>query len=198
MRDYLRSQVEVEPVNAVGVRAAESKARSNLPEWEVWRDTNSDVWRPLLHWSEQDVIDIHHRHNVTPNPLYLKGASRVGCWPCIFARKAEIRLLAKIDPERIDRIERLEAEVAKSARERYEARGETFDSLGYECPHWFQNPSSRTNLKHGKKAGAPWPIRMVVDWSRTTRGGKQIELFDPPENDGCMRWGLCEATNGQD
>ena len=46
-----------------------------------------------------------------------------------------------------------------------------------------------------------WPIDRVVEWSRTTRGGKkedkQIELF-AGMNDGCMRWGLCEGLADDD
>jgi hypothetical protein len=28
---------------------------------------------------------------------------------------------------------------------------------------------------------------------RTTRGGKQIKMFDATANDGCTRWGMCES-----
>src|SRR5690606_32219315 len=32
----------------------------------------------------------------------------------------------------------------------------------------------------------------VVAWSRTARGGRQIELLPVPTG-GCVRWGLCDA-----
>lgn len=167
-----------EVVNAVGVRAAESEARANLGEWE-WQDAyDAWVWRPLIAWSEADVIDIHTRHGVRPNPLYLQGAERVGCWPCIFARKSEIRLMADIDPARIDELRALELELTESARARAAAKGE-------ELQHprtWFQ----------GHEKGVTMPIDEAVAWSRTSRGGKQTELFEPPR-EGCMRWGLCDA-----
>lgn len=38
-----------------------------------------EVWRPLLTWSYDDVIEIHQAFGIKPNPLYLKGAERVGC-----------------------------------------------------------------------------------------------------------------------
>lgn len=182
-RDYLRG-LDDEPVNAVGIRRAESKARSELPEWEPNKTFDCDVWRPIIHWTTQDVIDIHARHAVKPNPLYLRfGVSRVGCWPCIFSRKAEIRAVADKDPERIDRIERLEQEAEEAARARYAARGETFESLGYEPPRFF----------HQKRKGM-LPIRDVVEWSRTERGGKQLSLFEPDYGrEGCMRWGMCDT-----
>ena len=162
-------------VNAVGIRAAESAARSKLPEWE-WNDGfDCDVWRPLIGWTEQQVIDIHTRHGLRPNPLYLAGASRVGCWPCIFARKSEIRHLADVDPTRIDTIRALEAEVQKAAEARYEARGETFESLGYNRPTFFQAMGAlRTE---GGGDGRCVPIDEAVAWSRTAHGGKQLEMF---------------------
>lgn len=146
-------------VNAVGIRAAESEARSKMPEWE-WQDGfDCEVWRPLLHWTQQDVIDIHHRHDLRPNPLYLKGAARVGCWPCIYARKDEIKLIADTDPDRIDRIRNLENLLTLGAQARAEKRGETLDN----APGWFQ-------AKTGG-GGKCWPIDEVVKWSRTGRGG---------------------------
>lgn len=63
-------------INAIGIRAAESQARSKLTEWEWNDDFDCWTWRPLIAWSEQDVIDIHTRHGLAPNPLYLRGAQR--------------------------------------------------------------------------------------------------------------------------
>jgi 3'-phosphoadenosine 5'-phosphosulfate sulfotransferase (PAPS reductase)/FAD synthetase len=170
-------------VNAVGVRAAESEARSKMQEWEWQNVMDCEVWRPLIHWTEQDVIDIHRRHGLSPNPLYLKGAERVGCWPCVFARKEEIRFIADADPGRIDRIRELEGLVTLKAKERNEARGDTLKNN----PSWFQARNGGT--------GECWPIDTVVQWSKTSRGGKQFELFAASESDaGCMRWGLCETN----
>ena len=189
MRNHIRSIQDAgdEVLNTVGIRRAESEARSKMPEWE-WNDTmDCEVWRPLIHWSEQDVIDIHKRHGLSPNPLYLKGAERVGCWPCVFARKSEIRFLAENEPERIDFIRDLEEKVAQRASERYAAKGETFESLGFVRPAFFQEKTGGS--------GRPWPIDEAVKWAKTARGGKQFELFAASESDaGCMRWGLCETN----
>jgi 3'-phosphoadenosine 5'-phosphosulfate sulfotransferase (PAPS reductase)/FAD synthetase len=182
LAEYVKA-FDVEVVNAVGVRAAESAARAKLSEWE-WSDTfDCDVWRPIIAWSEADVIAIHKRHGLAPNPLYLMGASRVGCWPCIHARKSEVRLVADVDPARIDEIRSLEAEVQEGARARYEAKGETFESMGYSPPTFFQGPIEDRKM---------WPIDKVVTWSRTSRGGRQLEMFTDPHG-GCVRWGMCEA-----
>lgn len=168
--------------NAVGIRAAESESRSKMPEWEWQEGFDCEVWRPLLHWTEQEVVDIHTRHGLRPNPLYLRGASRVGCYPCILSRKNEIRQIAAVDPWRIDEIRTLEAEVSQKARERHAKAGieHTTD------PTFFQAKTGGTGLC--------WPIDKVVEWSRTSRGGKQFELFAAePSDTGCMRWGLCET-----
>lgn len=161
---------DAEPIQTVGIRAGESVARSRLTEWE-WSDAfDCDVWRPLIAWSEQDVIDIHTRHGLAPNPLYLRGASRVGCWPCIFARKAEIENIADVDPGQIGRIEALEAELTERAGEQRS----------------FFHRDGLINIAD------------VVRWSRTARGGRQYELFAPETEPGCVRWGLCESTSGGD
>lgn len=174
--------LEEEPVVCVGIRAEESQSRAGMPVWgERSRAYDCEVWRPIKNWSEQDVIAIHNEFGVLPNPLYLRGARRVGCWPCILGRKSEIRLVADTDPDRIVEIRRLEKEVAEVHRQKCEARGE-------EQGH----PPTFFRAKIGKGF---WPIDRVVEWSRTARGGKQFELFTANESDaGCMRWGLCETV----
>lgn len=183
IRDYLNG-LGREVVNAVGIRHAESAARALMPRWDRSDGFDCEVWRPLVAWTEQDVIDIHARHGLRPNPLYLKGAARVGCWPCIYARKAEIKLVAEIDPERINQIRQLEADVAGAASARAEARGET-----------LANPPAFFQAKYSDEEGGypAWSIDRVVEWSRTGRGGRQFLLFDAPADEGCVRWGLCET-----
>lgn len=195
---YLRGLIEAgqELINAVGIRAAESSARSQLSEWEWQEGFDCEVWRPLLRWTEQDVIDIHRRHGLKPNPLYLRGAARVGCWPCIYARKSEIRLIAETDPERIVRLRVLEDEVGVAARKRAERDGRELTNM----PAWFQNPVSRPG-PDGKRDGSCWPIEQVVAWSRTAlRGPTQDkdEFLLSSQMDGCMRWGLCDVGSGAD
>ena len=174
-----------DPVNAIGIRAAESRSRSKMTDWEFQNNMDCWVWRPIIDWSLADVIAVHQHHGIKPNPLYLRGegVSRVGCWPCIFSRKAEIRMIANTDPERIDFIRQLESDAYESAKARYAKKGETFESLGYEPPTFFHSA-------HGM-----FPIDKAVAWSRTARGGKRprnLELFDSGR-DGCMRWGMCDT-----
>lgn len=176
-------------VNVVGIRRAESGPRSAALAFESQRfdlggevATECYVWRPLVEWSERDVIEIHQRHGLKPNPLYLRGAARVGCWPCIFARKGEIRFIAEHDPKRIERVRQLEAAVAARAEARHAAKGETFESLGYMRPTLFQARLKKHPLRM-------WPIDMVVEWSKTDLGRETEEVS---EQAGCFRWGMCE------
>lgn len=163
-------------VNAVGIRRAESQARSRMREWE-WSDTfDCDVWRPLVTWSEADVRAIHERHGLAMNPLYELGASRVGCWPCIHARKAEIKLVADLDPARIEEIGALEAELDDLARARHP---------GEDLKH------RRTMFSYGGGGRKHYalPVLQAVEWARSKRG----EWQPPSAGDGCVRFGLCET-----
>jgi 3'-phosphoadenosine 5'-phosphosulfate sulfotransferase (PAPS reductase)/FAD synthetase len=174
------------PVNAVGIRAAESAPRAKMSEWE--EQDEATIWRPILTWTLQDVIDIHAHHGVVPNPLYLRGASRVGCWPCIYARKGEIKTLARVDPARIELIRDLETEITIAADARAAAKG-----IVNEHPRTFF--SGRGPAALGGRAGV-MPIDKVVDWATTGRGGRQYALLEAPEEEGCLRWGLCDQAQG--
>lgn len=189
MRDYLRSLIDDgdDVINAVGIRAAESEARSKLAEWEDQPGFDCDQWRPLLRWSKQDVIDIHARHGLAPNPLYLRGASRVGCWPCIYARKSEIKFISEHDQERIELIRELEVDVWAAAARRAEIKGNPRPTP----PTWFQAPIGGT--------GECWSIDRMVQWSRTLRGGnvedRRMDMLEAMRvNDGCLEWNLCETA----
>jgi 3'-phosphoadenosine 5'-phosphosulfate sulfotransferase (PAPS reductase)/FAD synthetase/DNA-binding XRE family transcriptional regulator len=187
---YLRKQMDAgqDVVNAVGIRAAESAARARMTLWEWQEDFDCEVWRPVLNWTEQQVIAIHHRHQLRPNPLYLLGARRVGCWPCIYARKSEIRLIAEADPARIVRLRVLEDEVAIAAGARAAQQGRELQNP----PAWFQNPTSRPG-PDGKRDGTCWPIDRVVEWSRTAAQGPAQspgEFLFAAQLDGCMETGL--------
>jgi 3'-phosphoadenosine 5'-phosphosulfate sulfotransferase (PAPS reductase)/FAD synthetase len=129
------------------------------------------VWRPILRWTVAEVLAEHHRAGISVNPLYQLGAERVGCWPCIYGGKTEIRLVAERDPARIDEIRQLEAEIGGTMFTR----------------------DRRTEKKRAGDDGpsvVPIGIDEAVEWSRTSRGGHQLTIYAEPS--GCMRWGLCE------
>ena len=203
IRDFIREIKEQHPdceipINTVGIRAAESKPRSKMLEFEpgTMLDRTQplcDTWRPLITATVKDVVGIHGRNGVRPCPLYLRDTlpvSRVGCWPCIMSRKVEIRAVAVTDPARIDKIRELEEVVTEKARKRYAEQGETFESRGFGPPSFFQ---AREGNSHS------WPIDKVVEWSQTSYGGKQMEMFLPDESEaGCQMWGLCDVPHDEE
>ena len=184
--DNFEAETGLDPINCVGIRAAESVRRSKFEMWENGGPMRCDTWRPLIDWLVADVVEIHNRHGVPPCPLYLRetnASSRVGCYPCIMSRKSEIRAVAEADPWRIDQIRQLEAEVGDAMEARLEAKGQTLEELGRARPGYFQSRDG--------KDGKTWPIDKVVEWAKTSKGGKQFELFTADEP-GCQMWGLCD------
>ncbi len=161
-----------------GVRAEESARRAALPKLERLGGGLFN-WRPLLHWTWQDVFDIHRRHGVEPNPLYTMGAGRVGCMPCIHARKDEIANIGARFPEHVARIAEWERLVGEASK-----RG---------ISSFFAH--DKTPGDHQGRVDIPMPgIHEVVEWAKTSRGGRQYDalraLIDPPK---CSSlYGLCE------
>lgn len=145
-----------DPINVVGIRHEESSKREKMSEWEWFDHFDCYTWRPIISWSFKDVADIHKRHNIKPNPLYLKGHARVGCYPCIYANKGDLKHL---DDNRTKILHRLEEYLS-------DFRGKKVTM--------FKNMT----------------IQQAVDWSKTSRGGKQYMLFnvEPPA---CQKWGMC-------
>jgi 3'-phosphoadenosine 5'-phosphosulfate sulfotransferase (PAPS reductase)/FAD synthetase len=208
----------VETISAVGVRGQESVSRAAMAEWELEegpRTWNGWVWRPLLAWKVEDVLAIHHRHGVPVNPLYRAGFDRVGCFPCIFSSKEEIRTLADFSPARIAEVEAIEAEVQAERDARNAAHLARAKADGtYIEPHEVTTivdddgvtitetrvEGYRPRYTHHQATFfqtrdrvAPMGIRDVVEWARTDRGGKQLPIFAPAPRGGCMRWGLCDT-----
>ena len=185
--DALGVELGRETASAMGVRADESAARAKMSEWDDDSEWGGWVWRPLLRWSVADVIGTHHRHGVPLNPLYLAGFSRVGCWPCIFSAKDEIRMIASHDPDRIKQIADLEAE---ATAERVTRNAEEPGRYAHAQASYFQT--------RDRRAGGAMSIHDVVSWSRTSRGGHQLPLLQPPPQGGCMKWGVCEPPPRDD
>ncbi|MFT4976259.1 MAG: 3'-phosphoadenosine 5'-phosphosulfate sulfotransferase (PAPS reductase)/FAD synthetase [Myxococcota bacterium] len=204
MRRFLDG-LDAEPINTVGIRSGESARRAEMPVWDTSAALGCAVWRPLKAFSEADVYAMHRRHSVEMNPLYALGCSRVGCWPCVFARKSEIKLLSEIDPERLALIRHLENQVQKQRERRNIARGRRTNTP----PTWFVHKL------------ATWSIDEVIGWARSELGAGgfraalsetdpeltikeriatlQPEPFDaPPHEQGCMRWGLCELPSTEE
>ncbi len=176
----------------VGERADESVARAAKPVIEVNRCTwraPAIIYRPIHSWHVREVFAIAKRHGLKPNPLYLMGMSRVGCF-CIMAQKEEVRQTALRFPDVVDRIADWEELVGKVGR-----RGATLAAQGECNPISAFLPSDERTVA-GNRAG----IRSIVDWSKTSRGGRNFDLLNhldeiaPAEQRlACSsQYGLCE------
>lgn len=162
----------------IGIRADESRNRAKQPRFNR-HESGSYLWRPIFHWTVDDVWAMHRKHGIQRNPLYKMGMGRVGCMPCINCRKSELRTIAKLFPDHIDRIERWEAVVSGANK----WRSATF----------FASVTDPTDVdRPGTYAG----IRTIVEWAQTTRGGRQFGMFfDKQQGGGCSSdLGLCEAA----
>jgi 3'-phosphoadenosine 5'-phosphosulfate sulfotransferase (PAPS reductase)/FAD synthetase len=157
-----------------GVRGQESLARSLLPQWQrLEADGRVYAYRPLLSWTTDDVWAMHDKHGVPRNMLYNQGMRRVGCMPCIMSRKDELREIARRFPEHIERIAKWEEIVSAASKQ----QSTTFMSADAGDDVHYST--------HG--------ILERVEWSKTSRGGKQYDLDLAAEfGTACNQWGVCE------
>lgn len=163
-----------------GVRADESLNRRDLPERE--RGEIYEIYRPILKWSAEQVFDFHAKHDVKPNPLYSLGMGRVGCMPCIHARKGELAEISKRFPEEIARVAAWEKIVSLVSK-----RGNsTFFHSKTDPTIATKNNDEITVESHG--------IDRIVEWSKTARGGRQglLDLETEEESMCSSMYGLCE------
>ncbi len=156
-----------EVISWQGVRAQESPARAALPMWEEDADNTPGlhVYRPILNWTHEDVFALAKRHGIKPNPLYQQGCSRVGCMPCIHARKSELAEIFTRWPEEIARVAEWERLVAACSR-----RG---NSTFFPSTHDPRRAEKRIEIVTVENYG----IASYRDWAMTTRGGSQFDLL---------------------
>lgn len=161
-----------------GERREESRRRSDLPRYAkiALHDSARTFlrFRPLVNYTAAQVFDLHAAAGVEPNPLYKQGFTRVGCFPCIHARKTELRQIFLRYPEAVKRLEQWE-KIAGAASKRQQT---TFFAAG----------TSPLSKRTGRIEGA----REVFDWALTSRGGVQKDAFllDGPAC--ASEYGLCE------
>jgi 3'-phosphoadenosine 5'-phosphosulfate sulfotransferase (PAPS reductase)/FAD synthetase len=192
---FCTERLKLEPINAVvhplldaghtvvswiGERAEESDERAAKPAFERIRwatgGGNLVLWRPIHKWTKPEAFALAKRHGIKPNPLYQMGMGRVGCF-CVNATKGEVAQVDRRFPEVIERISTWQGIVAAVSRRQSATffAGTASDPLSGD-------------------------IRRVVEWAKTSRGGKQFSLLDAiaraeDEERGPMcesAYGLCE------
>jgi 3'-phosphoadenosine 5'-phosphosulfate sulfotransferase (PAPS reductase)/FAD synthetase len=89
-----------------------SYRKKEIIEW--CKKYDASVLRPIKSWSAQQVIDCILNAGHKPNPLYYRGFSRVGCFPCIMCRQSEILNIANNDKPMLNRIKEAESKVGRT------------------------------------------------------------------------------------
>lgn len=164
-------------VNAVGIRRAESRARSTMLEWE-WSDGfDCEVWRPLVAWTAGDVAgSADHRDTARVGARHERylALARVNARPATNARRAHV-------------IERVERHASARVNAERELNAAALAKLG-EAPRWERTMFSY----HGhRSAHVPLPIVDAVEWANSKRG----EWQPRGAMEGCMRHGICETED---
>ena len=160
-----------------GVRRDESEARKHAKKMQrigpkLW------AFRPIVEWTAMDVFHYLDTQGVEPNRLYFQGMNRVGCMPCINAGKDEIREISVRFPSHLDRISSWETKVSQCSKRGFSTFFHKVEDLAGE--------TSQTIFSRSK-------IDQVIEWSRTSRGGRQFNMFaDFAEPTACASsYGLC-------
>lgn len=203
MIDYIITQDE-DVVIIQGIRAAESASRSKMPcsadyfseyfdtkKGSLYRKNDVREWcknhkatveRPMIGMSAQEIIDYILDNGQKPNPLYNQGASRVGCYPCIYARLSEVKNM-RHDLAYVLRVVKLEEQVN---RLRIEARGNKGNPASLFAKGKIP---TRFCKKYGKGIPAFEDVIAYV-----SRDDAQMDMFEPDEGYSCMSiyHGLCE------
>lgn len=165
-----------------GVRIDESESRRSrlsCPVHPSFHKSFEEVggglysYRPILRWQASDCFEAHALFGIEANPLYKQGMSRVGCMPCINSNKDELLEISKRFPGHIDRIEYWEYLVGQASKR--------------EEASFFADPDRQAHL--GKRG-----IRNMVEWSKTQRGGQNIDWIRVHEEPAACSsaYGQCE------
>lgn len=159
-----------------GVRRDESFSRRNAKKAErvgpgLW------IFRPIVEWSAADVFAYSTSKGIRHNPLYRQGMGRVGCMPCINAKKEELREIAARFPEHPARISEWERVVGMCSKHGF--------STFFTDAH---------NAQDRREVFADLNIWSRIEWSKTTRGGQQFDLLaSTADSTACASaYGLCE------
>jgi len=71
-----------------GIRREQTPARAHARVVEADPKFGLVKINPLVRWTNQDVWNYIHAHQIPYNPLHDRGYPSIGCWPCTSAVKA--------------------------------------------------------------------------------------------------------------
>lgn len=159
-----------------GIRRTESFNRRNAKKAERV-GPRMRIFRPIVDYSADQVFAVAAHYGIRPNPLYMQGMGRVGCMPCINANKGELLEISRRFPEEIERIAEWERMVGNAGKRGFS----TMMADAHDASDW-------------REVFADLNIWSRVEWSKTTRGGKQFDLLANDDVTGCSSsYGLCDS-----
>jgi hypothetical protein len=193
-------------VRYAGVRADESQDRAKLSGCQHDDYFDCELRRPILAWTKQQCFAFCMGRGERVNELYSHGFSRVGCAPCVNSGKDDVRLWAARFPEMIDKVRDWEKRVGRTFFPPCIPRPEHNRAVREWRDRWLEvthSPDEDVDPVVRVKPGAPprpatpinW-IDEVVAWSKTTRGGTQMDLpvveIEAEAGTCSSKYGLCE------
>lgn len=159
-----------------GVRRDESENRKNAKKVErvgrgLW------IMRPIVEWTAEQAFALATARGIAHNPLYRQGMTRVGCMPCINVNKGELRAIALRFPAHPQRIAEWEWIVGMCSKRGFS----TFVTDAH-------------GARDRRAVFADLNIWARIEWSKTTRGGRQFDLLQVLDDAmACSSaYGLCE------
>lgn len=165
-----------------GVRRDESFNRKDAKKFERV-GPRLYIFRPIVEWTAMQAIELATLNEIMANPLYSMGMGRVGCF-CINMTKEELRQWAVRFPHHPVRIDTWEKLVGMASKRGFS----TF---------FADAPAAVAKLDDLRQIYAELNIWTRIEWSKTTRGGKQYSVLnDVEEANGCSSsYGLCEQSD---
>ena len=109
-------KVEFKVLSCMGIRAQESdeRAEKNPFTKDARNSTQSrqvDIWFPIFDWTVKDVWARIEASQVEHHEAYDLGMSRLSCVFCVFAKKCDLQIAAKANPELLDEYIRVEEKI---------------------------------------------------------------------------------------
>lgn len=115
---------EFKVLSTMGIRAQESEARTKKNPFT--RDKRSstqtrtvDIWFPIFEWKVEDVWARIKASGVEYHEAYDLGMSRLSCVFCVFAKKCDLQIAAKANPELLDEYIAVEQRIGHSFRKNW-------------------------------------------------------------------------------
>jgi len=115
IQKWIRNNLTGEVINAMGIRAEESKARALKSPYvidSILSKKGRTVWNwlPIFDWSKKEVRDYLVGLGIPIHPVY-DYLPRLSCQICIFSNRYNLWAIKKNNPMAIDRVAEVEDEI---------------------------------------------------------------------------------------